>query len=33
MYNHKEIEKKWQKFWRENKIFKTENPVNGTGTL
>lgn len=25
MYNHAEIEKKWQKFWEENKIFKTEN--------
>lgn len=26
MYNHSEIEKKWQKFWEENKTFKTENP-------
>jgi leucyl-tRNA synthetase len=26
MYNHKEIEKKWQEFWDKNKIFKTENP-------
>ena len=25
MYNHKEIEKKWQKYWEENKTFKTEN--------
>jgi len=25
-YNHKEIEKKWQKYWEENKIFKTLNP-------
>jgi leucyl-tRNA synthetase len=25
MYNHSEIEKKWQKFWEENKTFKTEN--------
>jgi leucyl-tRNA synthetase len=26
MYNHKEIEKKWQEFWEKNKTFKTENP-------
>ncbi len=26
MYNHKEIEKKWQEFWDKNKTFKTENP-------
>ncbi len=25
MYNHKEIEKKWQNYWEENKTFKTEN--------
>jgi leucyl-tRNA synthetase len=25
MYNHKEIEKRWQEFWEENKTFKTEN--------
>jgi leucyl-tRNA synthetase len=25
MYNHKEIEKKWQEYWEKNKIFKTEN--------
>lgn len=25
MYNHKEIEKKWQDFWLKNKIFKTTN--------
>ena len=24
MYNHKEIEKKWQNFWEENKTFKTD---------
>ena len=24
MYNHKEIEAKWQKFWEENKTFKTD---------
>jgi leucyl-tRNA synthetase len=26
VYNHKEIEKKWQKYWEENKTFKTYNP-------
>ena len=26
MYNHKEIEQKWQEFWEENKTFKSENP-------
>jgi leucyl-tRNA synthetase len=25
-YNHKDIEGKWQKFWEENGIYKTENP-------
>ncbi len=25
MYNHKEIEKKWQDFWEKNKTFKIEN--------
>jgi len=25
MYIHKEIEKKWQNYWEENKTFKTEN--------
>lgn len=25
MYNHKEIEKKWQAYWEENKTFKIEN--------
>jgi len=24
-YDHKRVESKWQKFWRENKTFKTEN--------
>ncbi len=24
-YNHKKIEQKWQKYWEENKTFKTEN--------
>lgn len=28
MYNHNEIEKKWQKFWFENKVFKTTNKNN-----
>ncbi|HMO78613.1 MAG TPA: leucine--tRNA ligase [Candidatus Paceibacterota bacterium] len=28
-YNHKEIEQKWQKFWQENKVFKTQNEVSG----
>lgn len=27
-YNFKEIEKKWQKYWDENKTFKTDNPKN-----
>ncbi len=26
MYNHKEIEKKWQDFWDKNNVFKVENP-------
>lgn len=25
-YNFKQIEKKWQKYWEENKTFKTDNP-------
>ena len=24
MYNFKEIEKKWQKYWEDNKTFKTD---------
>ena len=28
MYNHKEIEKKWQSFWKTNKTFKTTNIHN-----
>ncbi len=28
MYNHKNIEKKWQKYWEDNKIFKVENDFN-----
>ena len=27
MYNHKELEKKWQKYWEENKTFKVENDL------
>ncbi|GIW22708.1 MAG: leucine--tRNA ligase [Candidatus Sericytochromatia bacterium] len=27
-YNHREIDSKWQKFWEENKIFKTDNYSN-----
>lgn len=27
-YNHKEIEKRWQKYWKENKIYKTEVDKN-----
>ncbi len=26
MYNHSDIEKKWQDFWEKNKTFKTPNP-------
>jgi leucyl-tRNA synthetase len=26
MYNHKEIEKKWQTYWEENKTFKVNSP-------
>lgn len=28
-YNFREIEKKWQKYWDDNKTFKTENPKTG----
>ena len=27
MYNHKEIEKKWQIYWEKNKVFKTLDPI------
>lgn len=30
MYNHKELEKKWQAYWDENKTFKTENDFSKT---
>lgn len=23
-YNHKEIEKRWQQYWKDNKVYKTE---------
>ena len=29
-YDHSSIEKKWQKYWSENKTFKTENPISKT---
>lgn len=28
-YNFKEIEAKWQKYWKTNQTFKAENPVDG----
>lgn len=28
MYNHEQIEKKWQDFWEKNKTFKSENKSN-----
>jgi leucyl-tRNA synthetase len=28
MYNHKEIENKWQTYWEKNKTFKIENPTS-----
>ena len=27
-YNFKQIEKKWQKYWYDNKLFKTDNDPN-----
>ena len=24
MYNHREVEKKWQEYWEKNKTFKTD---------
>ncbi|MEJ7474698.1 class I tRNA ligase family protein, partial [Staphylococcus saprophyticus] len=29
-YNHKEIEKKWQTYWEENKTFKTNDNLGQT---
>ncbi len=28
-YNPQELEKKWQKYWKENQTFKTHNPLSG----
>ncbi|MBO4234541.1 leucine--tRNA ligase [Riemerella anatipestifer] len=28
-YNHQEIEKKWQKYWDDNQIFKSQEPKSG----
>ncbi|MRN16731.1 leucine--tRNA ligase [Riemerella anatipestifer] len=28
-YNHQEIEKKWQKYWEENQVFKSQEPKSG----
>lgn len=30
-YNHTELEQKWQKFWEENKVFKSLNPLKKGG--
>jgi valyl-tRNA synthetase len=30
MYNHKEIEKKWQNYWETNKTFKVENDFSNS---
>ena len=27
-YDHQSIEQKWQKYWEEHQIFKTENPIS-----
>ena len=32
-YDHQTLEQKWQKFWEENKTFKTENPISIDSTL
>jgi leucyl-tRNA synthetase len=29
-YDHVSLEKKWQKFWEDNKTFKIENPVSNS---
>jgi leucyl-tRNA synthetase len=31
MYNHQEIEQKWQKFWNESNTFKTPNTSSKPG--
>ncbi|MHA3046862.1 leucine--tRNA ligase [Riemerella anatipestifer] len=28
-YNHQEIEKKWQKYWKDNQVFKSQEPKSG----
>ena len=28
MYDHKNIEKKWQKYWEENKTYKIDLDIN-----
>ncbi|MDY3351553.1 leucine--tRNA ligase [Riemerella anatipestifer] len=28
-YNHQEIEKKWQKYWEDNQVFKSQEPKSG----
>ncbi|MEJ8597974.1 leucine--tRNA ligase [Riemerella anatipestifer] len=28
-YNHQEIEKKWQKYWEDNQVFKSQEPESG----
>lgn len=27
-YNHKTVEKKWQKYWQENDTFKTDGKIS-----
>ena len=27
-YDHRSLEQKWQKYWEENKTYRTENPVS-----
>jgi len=31
MYNHQEIEQKWQKYWAENKVFQTPSSFDRPG--
>ena len=32
-YDHISLEKKWQKFWEEEHIFRTDNPNTGKDLL
>jgi leucyl-tRNA synthetase len=32
-YNHLTIEKKWQKEWEKNAVYKTQNPSTSSGRL